>query len=153
MRALLLCTLSTSRQDPPLECRMPLRPLGSGGSPSTEKTPPTGPFMATLHSKRDATLSAMITFKCANSPVLHHPRCYFPPCQQQNRVPTRVLETGVSKWKASQCIPILRDWATVEDMIPGSRQVSWLCFVSPLCVGEFTDNPQLHPAVTALAPI
>lgn len=48
MRALLLCTLSMSRHDPPLEFRMPLRPLGSGGSPSTVKTPPTGPSAA-LH--------------------------------------------------------------------------------------------------------
>lgn len=36
MRALLLCTFSMSRHEPPLEFRMPLRPLGSGGRPSTE---------------------------------------------------------------------------------------------------------------------
>lgn len=48
MRALLLCTLSMSRHDPPLEFRMPLRPLGSGGSPSTVNTPATGPSAA-LH--------------------------------------------------------------------------------------------------------
>lgn len=42
MRALVLCTLSMSRHDPPLEFRMPLRPLGSGGSPSADRTPPTG---------------------------------------------------------------------------------------------------------------
>ncbi|TNN64260.1 hypothetical protein EYF80_025511 [Liparis tanakae] len=60
MRALLLCTFSMSRHDPPLELRIPLRPLGSGGSPSTAKPALTGqpgplrrlPFIATPPGKQ-----------------------------------------------------------------------------------------------------
>lgn len=40
IRVFLLYTFSISRHEPPLELRIPLRPLGSGGSPSMEQTLP-----------------------------------------------------------------------------------------------------------------
>lgn len=101
MRALLLCIFWMSRQDPPLEFKMPLRLLGSGGIPDTGETPPprepavlcTFPFIPTQSADPGPSrrcryavcdhlqMHIQFCFKLSE----HHTLVILSPSQQQNK--------------------------------------------------------------------